>query len=189
MTHYGARELAASFRTVRNNTMQVASEIPENQYNFKAAPGTRTVGELLIHIALGPSFQAYIHGNRIDDLAHVDFAALMKQNAIDEGKPRNKAEILALLKTEGEKFAHYLEGLSDGFLAEVVKMPQGADPATKSRLEMLMSPKEHEMHHRGQLMLIQRQIGITPHLTRQREERMAQAAARAAEQSAQPAHR
>jgi uncharacterized damage-inducible protein DinB len=28
------------------------------------------------------------------------------------------------------------------------------------------------MHHRGQLMLIQRQLGITPHLTKQTEERI-----------------
>lgn len=27
------------------------------------------------------------------------------------------------------------------------------------------------MHHRGQLMLIQRMLGIVPHLTRQREAR------------------
>ena len=26
--------------------------------------------------------------------------------------------------------------------------------------------KEHEMHHRAQLMLIERMIGIMPHLTR-----------------------
>jgi uncharacterized damage-inducible protein DinB len=32
--------------------------------------------------------------------------------------------------------------------------------------------KEHEMHHRGQLMLIQRLLGIVPHLTRRREARM-----------------
>jgi hypothetical protein len=30
------------------------------------------------------------------------------------------------------------------------------------------------MHHRGQLMLVQRMLGITPHLTRQMEERMKQ---------------
>ena len=47
-------------------------------------------------------------------------------------------------------------------------MPNG-DPPSKSRLEMLMSIKEHEMHHRGQLMLIERILGIVPHLTRQRE--------------------
>jgi uncharacterized damage-inducible protein DinB len=44
---------------------------------------------------------------------------------------------------------------------------------------MLLSPKEHEMHHRGQLMLMQRMIGLTPHLTRQMAERMAQRAAAA----------
>jgi len=55
--------------------------------------------------------------------------------------------------------------------------PEGMVPATKSRFEMLLGPKEHEMHHRGQLMLIQRLIGITPHLTRQMQERMAAAQA------------
>jgi hypothetical protein len=32
------------------------------------------------------------------------------------------------------------------------------------------------MHHRGQLMLVERMLGITPHLTRHMQERMAQAA-------------
>ena len=36
---------------------------------------------------------------------------------------------------------------------------------------MIMSTKEHEMHHRGQLMLIKPKLSITPH--RQNEERMA----------------
>ena len=37
MTYYGAKELAESFRTVRKNTILVAEDIPEAQYNFKAA--------------------------------------------------------------------------------------------------------------------------------------------------------
>jgi uncharacterized damage-inducible protein DinB len=44
---------------------------------------------------------------------------------------------------------------------------------------MLMSAKEHEMHHRGQLMVSQRMMGLTPHLTRQMQERMARRAAAA----------
>ncbi len=36
---------------------------------------------------------------------------------------------------------------------------------------MLLSVKEHEMHHRGQLMLIERLLGIVPHLTRARQNR------------------
>jgi uncharacterized damage-inducible protein DinB len=43
-------------------------------------------------------------------------------------------------------------------------------PRTKPRFEMLMAAKEHEMHHRGQLMLIERLLGIVPHLTRRMEE-------------------
>ena len=54
-------------------------------------------------------------------------------------------------------------------------MPPGATPATKSRFEMLLGAKEHEMHHRAQLMTMQRMIGQVPHLTRQMQERMAQA--------------
>ena len=33
------------------------------------------------------------------------------------------------------------------------------------------------MHHRGQLMLMQRMLGIVPHLTREMQERMARFAA------------
>ena len=82
------------------------------------------------------------------------------------------------MKSEGEKFATYVESLSEDFFAERVAMPPGAERPTKSRFEMLLSPKEHEMHHRGQLMLLQRLIGQVPHLTRRRQEMQAQAANR-----------
>jgi uncharacterized damage-inducible protein DinB len=36
---------------------------------------------------------------------------------------------------------------------------------------MLLGAKEHEMHHRAQLMVVQRMIGIVPHLTRARQQR------------------
>jgi uncharacterized damage-inducible protein DinB len=181
MAYYGGKEMAASFRTVRGNTIRIAEDIPEDQYGFKAAPDTRGVGQLLTHIAIGPRFQYHIHSQGIDDLKKVDFTQLARQLGAEESRPRTKAEIVAYLASEGEKFAAFLEGLSEPFLAEPVAMPPGADPAFKSRLEMLLAPKEHEMHHRGQLMTIQRLLGIVPHLTRQMQERIAaQAQAQAA---------
>ena len=51
MTYYGGKELAASFRTVRNNTIQIAEEIDEKNYGFQATPATRTVAQTLMHIA------------------------------------------------------------------------------------------------------------------------------------------
>ncbi len=89
-----------------------------------------------------------------------------------EKAPHTKAEILEMLRSEGEKYATHLEGVNEAFLAEIVEYPQGMVPPTKSRFEMLMAPKEHEMHHRAQLMVAQRMIGIVPHLTRQMNERI-----------------
>jgi len=174
MAYYGGKELAAAFRTVRGNTIKVAEEIPEDKYDFRATPETRTVGKLLVHIALGPTFAFHVHGNKVTDLKTINFPELMGKVGAEEAKPRNKAETIAFLTSEGEKFASFLEGLSDAFLAEPVAMPPGADPATKTRFEMLLSAKEHEMHHRGQLMTMQRMLGVVPHLTRHMQERMAQ---------------
>ena len=179
MTYYGGKELAAAFRTVRGNTLKIAEEIPENKYDFKPAPDCRSVAQTLVHIAVGPGFALHIHGNKINDLKQVNFGALMQQVGAEEAKPRTKAEIITFLKTEGDRFASFVEGLSESFLQETVSMPPGADPSTKTRFEMLLGPKEHEMHHRAQLMTMQRMIGQTPHLTRQMQERMAQMAAAA----------
>ena len=173
MTYYGGNEMAASFRTVRNNTVQIAEEIPEDQYGFKASPDTRSIAQLLTHVALIPRIQAEVHQNRIDDLAKFDFAGLLRRIGVEEAKPRTKAEVVALIASEGETFAKYVESLPEAFLAEAVAMPPGVQPATKSRFEMLLSPKEHEMHHRAQLMTLQRMIGLVPHMTRQMQERMA----------------
>jgi uncharacterized damage-inducible protein DinB len=177
MTYYGGKDLAASFRTVRANTIKIAEDIPESQYSFKAAPDIRSIGTLLVHIGLGPTFQTFMHQNKIDDLTKANLAErmaeLMAKVSGEEAKPRSKAEIIGFLKSEGETFAAYLEGLPESFLAEQVKMPPHAQPLTKSRFEMLLSAKEHEMHHRGQLMIVERLLGIVPHLTRQYQERMA----------------
>src|SRR6266436_907487 len=175
MTHYGGKELAASFRTVRSNTIQIAEEIPEESYSFKPSPDSRSIGQTLSHIGVAAAFQSYVHQNHIDSMTKVNFPELIQKTRAEEEKPRTKEEIVAFLKAEGEKFAAYLEGLPDAFLAQPVAMMPGAHPAVKSRLELLMSAKEHEMHHRGQLMVMQRMLGMTPHLTRQMQERLARA--------------
>lgn len=171
--NYGGKELGAAFRTVRGNTVTIAEEIPENKYDFKPSPESRTVAQSLVHIAMGPTFALYVQRNKVTDFKTINFMELMGPMGAEEAKPRSKAEIIALLKSEGETFAAFLDGLSDSFLAETVTMMPGSEPAAKSRFELLLSPKEHEMHHRAQLMVVERMIGLVPHLTRHMQERMA----------------
>ena len=180
MAQYGAKELANAFRTVRGNTLQIAREIPEDKYDFVAAPGVRSVTQMLRHVAYIDLLHYDFHRDqKLTTLKGYDFGALMARVGTEEAKPLDKAGIVALLEQRGQAFAAWEESLSNDFLNETFTDPMGQNP--KSRLENLMGAKEHEMHHRGQLMLIQRLIGITPHLTRQREERArARAAASAA---------
>ena len=173
MATYGGKELANAFRTVRKNTIQVAEDIPETQYGYVAAPDCKSVGRMLTHIVVAVRFWDEVHRKqRRTTMQGLDFFALGERADGDERKPRSKAEIIELLRTEGEQFAAWLETLTPEFLAELVT--EGDGKTAKSRFESLLGAKEHEMHHRAQLMLIERQLGIVPHLTRQRQERIAQ---------------
>ena len=179
MLCYGAKDLARAYRTVRSNTIKVAEEIPESKLDFAAAPGTRTIRQLLTHIALTDSFSS-IHKEKRTSFDGFNFPELVGTLTAEEQKPRSKAEIIALLKERGEETAAWIESLGDEFLAEPFRQPPGQTPATKTRFEMIMSMKEHEMHHRAQLMLMQRMIGQVPHLTRAMQERFAARAAHSA---------
>jgi uncharacterized damage-inducible protein DinB len=175
MTYYGAKHLADSFRTVRKNTLAIAEEIPEDKYGFKATPDVMSVGEMLAHLAVSPMWQIDAHGQKMEHLDFAFFGARMQQGKAEEQLLGTKAEIIRALTENGEKFAAFLEGLDEAALQSVVTFPPQAGSA-KTRFEMLLGPKEHEMHHRGQLMLVQRLLGQVPPLTRQRQAMMASAA-------------
>src|SRR5216117_1541723 len=98
MTYYGAKELADSFRTVRKNTLLVAEDIPESQYSYRAAPETRSVGELLVHIASSPTMAEQIHGvERRKTLEGFDFMSYIGDMMANEKTPRSKAQVIELL--------------------------------------------------------------------------------------------
>ncbi len=126
MNYYGAKDLAAAFRTVRKNTLIVAEEIPEDKYGYRPAEGTRTVGELLTHIAHGWKFhEKVILVEKRTTMEGFDFMAFLSPLLAEQAKPRTKAEIITLLKDEGEKYAKAVESLSDDFLGYSVSMPPG----------------------------------------------------------------
>jgi uncharacterized damage-inducible protein DinB len=179
MNYYGAKQMAESSRTVRKNTILIAQDIPEEKYSFRPTPESKSVAELLAHIALTYQFQYQVHAvEHRATMVGFDFPAFIAGVRAEEKTPRSKQQIIELLTTNGEKWAGWIEGLNDAFLAEQVELPPGATPPTKSRFEMILGVKEHEMHHRAQLMLIERMLGIVPHTTRAFQARLAAQAAK-----------
>ena len=172
MKGYAAKEMARSFRTVRTNTIQVAEDIPEEQYGYRPAPGARTIAETLAHVAVAPNFAQRMHSLRITQATFEHFNAAMQELMKEEKSLTTKPLILEKLRGGGEEFAAWLESQPDEMLEEMVHFQPPIQMDPKSRFEMLLGTKEHEMHHRAQLMLVERMLGIVPHLTRQMQERM-----------------
>jgi uncharacterized damage-inducible protein DinB len=172
---YGGKGLAAAFKGVRSNTITIAEEISADQYAFRATPEMMSVAEQLAHLAANTDWQVKLHSS---GLSLVDFeffqGSMAEAGAVQAALvSAGKDAILSALRAEGEAFTSFLASVRDETLEEMVSFPPPVQPSTKSRFEMLMSAKEHEMHHRGQLMVYQRLLGMVPHLTRQRAARFA----------------
>jgi uncharacterized damage-inducible protein DinB len=173
MQGYGAANLGQSFRTVRKNTIQIAEEISAEKYDFRPSEGSKSVAETLRHIAVSTHWPLQAHSERLTELKFDMFRTVMAKLAQAEAELVTKNDILQALRSDGDEFATFVEGLTDETLEERVSFPPEANTPPKTRFEMLLSTKEHEMHHRAQLMVMERMLGIVPHLTRAMQERMA----------------
>jgi uncharacterized damage-inducible protein DinB len=175
MTYYGGTDLARSFTTVRGNTIQIAEEIPAEQYDFRPVAECRSVREILGHL-LSLSEGTY-QAHAIDHLTTyvgIDFPAIIRRRIARaaELSALPKAALVETLRADGERWGAFLASLTEDELGVVVSFPEPAKPPTKTRFEMLLSLKEHEMHHRAQLMVYERMLGLVPHLTRARQPMM-----------------
>jgi len=164
MNLYGRKQLLDSARTVRKNTILIAEDIPEEDYGYRPTPDSRSVAETLVHIALLSQAARLLHEEASQE--RFNFGELVRKSEMEEKRPRSKNQIVELLHSEGEAWYQWLETLPEANLGEQVLMPGGA---SKSRFEVLLGTKEHEMHHRAQLTVIERLLGIVPHLTRNRQ--------------------
>ena len=177
MDYYGGKELADAFRTVRRNTIQIAEDIPEDQYGYRVTPDVQSVAEELAHLAAATWWHKQVHA--VDHKTFItfeDFGSYMSRSGEIEKSLTTKSQIVDALRRAGDEFAQFLDALTPEQLAEQVSFPPPIQPSTKSRFEMLLGAKEHEMHHRGKLMVVERLLGIVPHLTRARQQRQAPAA-------------
>jgi uncharacterized damage-inducible protein DinB len=159
---YGMPQVVASVRAIRADTIRIATDVPAERYDFRPTPDARSIAETLVHIASLWSLDRELHGGatRLDSFGDFDIPALVARWRTDEAQPRSKAEIIELLRVEGERHASWLERIPRDVLAERMRMPGGG---SLSRFELLIAAKEHEVHHRAQLTVLQRLIGLVPH--------------------------
>jgi uncharacterized damage-inducible protein DinB len=160
MNFYGPKQLADSIRTVRQNTLRVAEDIHEDDYLFRPTADSRSIAEILIHIAFFSNFDYLFHEEEhVTAMEAFDFSQFLRDSKSQEKRHDKKSELIELLRDSGESWAEWVEFAPELFLAEGVAQRDGT---LKTRFEMIMGTKEHEIHHRGQLTAIERMLGVVP---------------------------
>src|ERR1017187_3908766 len=138
MTYYGAKEIAASFRVVRNNTLKIAEDIPEEKYSFRPAEGSRPVAQTFMHISNIHRFALAIHRDKVvSTMEGFDFMGFIGPMIASEQETLTKAQIIARLTAAGEEFEGWVKTLPEEFLAQSVTMPPGGSPSSRTRFDML----------------------------------------------------
>ena len=148
MTYYGGKEMAEAFRTVRRNTIQIAEDIPDDKYGFRAVPDVQTVAEELAHVAAATWWHRQAHAvEKKTFISFEDFSSYMGKSTELEKALTTKPQILDALRKGGEEFAQFLESMSPEQLAETVSFPPPVQPSSRTRFEMLLGGRE--LRHAG----------------------------------------
>lgn len=164
------RIILDSFARVRANTIEIARDIPAEQYSFLPAPETRTVLTLFKDIIRITEFMTglALHPEEVDLKTTPREEWFKRLCPTDYNSLTGKDEILAALQRSMDDIQQRVNAADEQWLNTTFLAPDGI---TKVRLWVVQCAKEQEMALRGQLFLIERMLGIVPHTTRRQQEK------------------
>ena len=153
-------DLLRGFDTARGRTARLAALIPETALDWAPAPGAFTCADIVRHLAAAERFM----------FVEVALGGTSRYPGHDKALAYGKEGVLAYLDTMHEESMALLQTLDDRALEHRVTTPAGAQIPTWRWLQLMA---EHEAHHRGQLYLMLRLIGVeTPPLFGMSEEQL-----------------
>ncbi len=128
--------------------INLAKEIPEDQYHWRPAQGVRDVGSVFLHIAASNYFIMMNLG--IAPPSEID---LMAMESI-----KGKEKIIETVHTSFQFVFNHLLSIKDNQLKEKVKFPF-AEMTKHAALYLLI---DHSGEHKGQQIAYARSIGVAP---------------------------
>ena len=172
--------LIETWKEVRSGLVEEVSQIPDNQFSFRATPEMRSVSELVQHIIetqkalVGESARAETNLMRQSLEDHVkeyapEVAAVSDKNGLIELLRSSMETSEASIRSAGETLNQTGRGLGGRELR---------------KMELLSFAISHEMYHRGQLTVYERLLQVEPALTQRFRAMNARAAANRAPQNA-----
>jgi uncharacterized damage-inducible protein DinB len=149
-----AEALVADFHEEAENTRKVLSAVPDDHLDWKPHAKSMSLGRLAGHIAETPGWAPSLMEDELD------FA-----KAAGDWKPflpANRSELLARFESEAGAFQKLVASKQDDFLKRTWTMRHGSQVLWQtSRHNALRSTAIHHIvHHRGQLTVYLRLLGV-----------------------------
>lgn len=168
------------WKEVRAGLVEEVSQIPADQFSFRATPDTRSVSELLQHIIetqktlVGESarLETNLMRQTLDD--HV------KEYAPEVAGVTDKNGLLELLRSSMETSEASIRAAGE----TLNESGRGLGGRELRKIELVSFAISHEMYHRGQLTVYERLLQVEPALTKRFRALSARAAANKTQQNA-----
>lgn len=172
--------IVEGWKEIRAGLIEEVSQIPDDQFSFRATPETRSVSEVIQHIIesqktlVGEATRAETNLMRqtLDDHA--------REYAPEVSGVTDKNQLLELLRNSMETSEASLRSAGD----TLNETGRGLGGRELRKIELVSFAISHEMYHRGQLTVYERLLQVEPALTRRFRAMTARASANKAPQNA-----
>ncbi|MEK6281492.1 MAG: DinB family protein [Acidobacteriota bacterium] len=172
--------LVETWKEVRGGLIDEVSQIPPEQFSFRATPDTRSVAELLQHVAETQKFLVGESCRPDPNLMRQSFQDHIKEYAPECAAVQDKNGLLEMLRAGMETSEASIRASGER-MQDLMKRFDGKEI---SRLDFLQFALSHEMYHRGQLTVYERLMSIEPALTQRFRKLLARAEANQTAQNA-----
>jgi uncharacterized damage-inducible protein DinB len=147
----------------RDGVIGEAGIIPADRYDWRPAPASRSVAELIHHI-IEAGLMASGELTRPDgDFQRTDYDSIVAEYRSHVAAISGKDGLLSQLR---ESFDSGVQAFRDAGEVAALQRIRRFDGKSSTRLAWLWHAVDHESYHRGQLALYNRLMGTVPALTR-----------------------
>ena len=168
------------WKEVRAGLIEEVSQIPADQFSFRATPETRSVAELLQHIIESQKTLVGEAARAETNLMRQSLEDHAKEYAPEVAGVTDKNGLIELLRSSMETSEASLRTSGD----TLNQAGRGLGGRELLKIELVSFAISHEMYHRGQLTVYERLLKVEPALTRRFRVLTAKAAANKATQDA-----